>query len=60
MGDLSEEILIDSLSFLSFFEVKTAKMQWSFCWTMEQMQIPNITLETTRNYLLKTFFQKLF
>lgn len=44
--------LIDS----SFFEVKTAKMQLNSCWTMEQMQIPNITLETTRKCLLTTFF----
>lgn len=44
--------LIDSSS----FEVKTAKMQLNSCWTMEQMQIPNITLETTRKCLLTTFF----
>lgn len=52
MDDISEDIVIDILFPFSFFVVKTAKMQWSFCWTMGQMQIPNITLETTRKYLL--------
>lgn len=35
-------------------------MQLNSCWTMEQMQIPNITLETTRKCLLTTFFINYF